>query len=217
MSMSYGFRRQCVCGQLDMVWDESGKLVSDAFRGYDDTASPTLEAGPHSELHNISGYQLFRLWESSEASICWATARLTKKDKRCAIDEIEMSVRKSKAQACHQLRGKRSRTQGHPPARYWECLCTRQIINRAEYQASTSQFDQEKPLISDGFRLIPKAPFVWGSVMHSAAQEAAPNELDDTILAALCEPHNVRIQPLEQRCVGEAVRRAVKVASYLGR
>ncbi|KHE89551.1 hypothetical protein GE21DRAFT_1071100 [Neurospora crassa] len=85
-----------------------------------------------------------------------------------------MSVRKSEAQICHWLRGQRSRTQGDPLARHWECSCTRQVINRTECRAYTSRFDQEKPWISDGFRLIPIVPFIWGLVMQSAAPEVAP-------------------------------------------
>lgn len=102
---------------LDIVWDESGKLVSGALRGYDDAASPTLQPGPHSEFHNTSDHQLFRLWELSEASICWATARLTEKVKRRAIDKIDCPCGRTRLWLTIFLRGKRSRTQGCPPAR----------------------------------------------------------------------------------------------------
>ncbi|KAK1773395.1 hypothetical protein QBC45DRAFT_339954, partial [Copromyces sp. CBS 386.78] len=85
-----------------------------------------------------------------------------------------LSVRKSKALACQLLRGKKSHTRAIRQHGTGLCLCTRQIINRAECQACAPSFDQEKPLIIDGFRLIPIAPFIWGLVVRSAAQEAAP-------------------------------------------
>ena len=159
-----------------MVWDEWANW---SVMLSEDTT--TLHCQPskldlNSEFFTTSDHQLFRLRKYSLVSICWATARLTEKVKRRAIDKVDCPCGRARLWLVIG-----NGVKGPVPSAIRQygtgnvCAPGKSSIELSvKHLVYTLRFDQEKPLICAEFRSVSMPPSIWGLVLRSAGQEAAP-------------------------------------------